>query len=80
MKTETIIAQIEESLEKVRPHLQADRGDIEFVRYEEETQVVELRFLGNCAVCPLAIMTLRAGIERVILYDVPMIKRIESVS
>ncbi len=66
-------------LEKVRPYLQVDNGDIEFVRYEPDTQVAEVRFLGMCHDCAMSIMTLRAGIERFILKDVPEVRRIEMV-
>lgn len=74
---------IKEEVEKVfasiRPYLQVDNGDIEFVRYDEEDKVLEVRFLGMCRTCPLSQMTLRAGIERFILKNIPEIKRIEAV-
>ncbi len=66
-------------VESLRAPLQADGGDLEFVRFEEDTSVLEVRFLGNCSACPLAIMTLRAGIERVILRELPFIRRVEAV-
>lgn len=50
------------------------------VRFLHETGVLEVRWLGTCAICPMSRMTLRAGIERVILNDVPEVKRIEAVS
>lgn len=74
---------IKEEVEKVfasiRPYLQVDNGDIEFVRYDSEDKVLEVRFLGMCRTCPLSQMTLRAGIERFILKNIPEIKRIEAV-
>ena len=70
---------IGEVIESLRPHLQKDGGDLEFVRYEEATNVLEVRYLGNCRDCPLAIMTLRAGIERVILKELPFVRRVEAV-
>lgn len=66
-------------LEDVRPYLHEDNGDIEFVSVSEEG-IVEVRFLGACATCSLSIMTLRAGIERVLLTSVPGLVRIEAVS
>lgn len=63
----------------MRPYLQEDEGDIEFVRFENETSVLEVRFLGNCKTCPLSVMTLRAGIERYLLARIPEIRRVESV-
>jgi Fe-S cluster biogenesis protein NfuA len=68
---------INEVLDRIRHHLLKDNGDIEFVSYEEENGVANVRFLGNCRTCPLSIMTLRAGIERYILKYVPEVKRIE---
>jgi Fe-S cluster biogenesis protein NfuA len=68
---------VEEILVQIRPHLQEDGGDVEFYAYEEDTQVLELRFLGSCSVCPLSIMTLRAGIERFILKQIPEVRRVE---
>lgn len=66
------------ALEKVRPFLQADNGDVELVEVSEDG-IVKVRLLGACELCPLSIMTLRAGIERSILNDVPGVKRIEAV-
>ena len=62
MNAEEIIGQIKSILEQVRPYLLADGGDIEFVRYEDDIGVVEVRFLGQCAQCPMQMMTLRAGV------------------
>jgi Fe-S cluster biogenesis protein NfuA len=66
-------------LAKLRPYLEEDGGDVEFVRFEEETRVLELRLLGNCRGCPLSLMTLRGGIERHILHEIPEIRRVEPV-
>lgn len=70
--------EILKALEKVRPFLQADNGDVELVDVSEDG-IVKVRLLGACELCPLSIMTLRAGIERSILNDVPGVKRIEAV-
>lgn len=70
---------IREALESVRPYLQQDGGDIEFVSVDA-AGIVELRFLGACATCSLSIMTLRAGIERALILACPSIQRIEAVS
>lgn len=79
MNAEEIIEQIKSILEQVRPYLLADGGDIEFVRYEDDIGVVEVRFLGQCAQCPMQMMTLRAGVERWLLAGIPSLKRIEAV-
>ena len=70
---------IEEVLEKIRPYLLQDEGDVEFVSIENGN-IVKVRLLGACYNCPLSLMTLRAGIERLLMKEIPGIKRIESVS
>lgn len=76
---QTILERIHSALEECRPYLNVDGGDVEFVRYEEETRTVEIRFLGACVTCPMSVMTLRAGIERILIRRVPEIRRIEQV-
>jgi len=76
----TIEERIEQSLESARPYLKADGGDVCMVRFLPASGVLEVRWLGTCAICPMSRMTLRAGIERVVLKDVPEVKRIEAVS
>jgi len=71
--------QIEEVLKKVRPYLQIDNGDVEFVGIDNEN-IVKVRLLGSCNGCPMSLMTLRAGIERLIMKDIPDVKRVESVN
>ncbi len=71
---------IESALEYCRPFLKIDGGNIELVSIDEAAGIVDIRFLGACATCPLKIMTLRAGIERAIMLEAPEIKRIEEVS
>ena len=66
-------------LNKIRPYLQTDGGDIQFVKVTSDG-FVELRLTGSCSTCPMKPMTLRAGIERAIMHEIPEIKRIESVS
>lgn len=71
--------QIEEALETVRPYLQEDRGDVCLIRVTDDG-IVELKWEGTCKVCPMAVMTLRAGVERTLLLKVPGIKRVEAVT
>ncbi len=77
--TESLRQRIEDALVEVRPYLAVDNGDIEIVRYEESTGVLELRFLGACKTCSMSAMTLRAGIERAIRMHLPEIRRVEAV-
>jgi Fe-S cluster biogenesis protein NfuA len=68
---------VEEALARIRPALQADGGDVELMDVKEG--VVMLRLTGACGGCPMATMTLRQGIERVIKEQVPEIKEVIAV-
>ena len=70
--------EILKALESVRPFLQADNGDIELIDVTDDG-IVKVRLLGECETCPLSIMTLRAGIERTLMKQVPGVRRIEAV-
>ncbi len=74
MKSEVLKA-----LNNIRPYLQADNGDVELIDVTDEG-IVKVKLLGSCESCPLSIMTLRAGIERAIMKEVPAVRRIEAVS
>ena len=71
--------EIQKALNNIRPYLQADNGDVELVDVSEDG-IVKVKLLGACEICPLSMMTLRAGIERAIMREVPAVKRIEAVS
>ena len=71
--------EVKKALDSIRPYLQADDGDIELVDVTEDG-IVKVKLTGACVVCPLSVITLRAGIERSLLRQVPGIKRVESVS
>ncbi len=66
------------ALEKVRPYLQIDGGDVELVDVHEDGIVV-VRLIGACRECPMSVMTLRAGIERALMLSVPEVRRVEAV-
>ncbi|OGU62782.1 MAG: hypothetical protein A2V66_06480 [Ignavibacteria bacterium RBG_13_36_8] len=70
---------VEAALEKIRPYLKADGGDVEFVKITDDG-IVEVKLTGACVGCPMSQMTLRAGIERALLREVPGIKRVEAVN
>ena len=71
-------AKVQEVLDKVRPALQADGGDCELVNIREDG-VVEVRLQGACGNCPMATLTLKAGIERVLKEELPEVKEVISV-
>jgi Fe-S cluster biogenesis protein NfuA len=75
----TVEERIEQCLQSIRPFLHADGGDVKLVRFRPEG-VLEVRWEGMCSGCPLSAMTLRAGIERALLQNVPEVNRIEAVS
>lgn len=76
---ESVEQRIEEALKLVRPYLQADGGDVRLVRFRTGG-IVELRWEGTCVICPMSVMTLRAGVERTLMKEVPEIVRVEAVS
>ena len=67
-----------EALDKIRPFLQRDGGDIEFVELTED-MTVKVRLQGHCAGCPGAQMTIKGVVERIIKESYPEIKGVESV-
>ena len=70
--------QIEQALNKIRPALQRDGGDIELVEVEE-SGIVKVRLTGACGGCPMSQMTLKQGVERIVKQLVPEVKSVESV-
>ena len=68
---------IQTALEKIRPALQADGGDVELVDFEDG--IVSVRLTGACGGCPMSTMTLKMGIERVLREQVPDVKEVVSV-
>jgi Fe-S cluster biogenesis protein NfuA len=70
--------QVQQALDKIRPVLQKDGGDVELVDVTDEG-VVQVRLTGACKGCPMSQMTLKNGIERVLFKEVPEIKGVESV-
>ncbi len=68
---------IEAVLNSIRPNLQADGGDVELIDVSEG--VVKLRLRGACAGCPMAALTLKNGIERILKAEIPEIKQIIAV-
>ena len=69
--------QVKAVLETIRPNLQADGGDVEFVSIDGD--VVKVRLTGACGGCPMATMTLKNGIERIVKEKVEGISSVESV-
>ena len=68
---------VEEALALIRPALQADGGDVELIDVNQG--VVKLKLKGACGGCPMATMTLRYGIERVLKEKIPEVKEVITV-
>jgi Fe-S cluster biogenesis protein NfuA len=79
MDVERLEQRIERALELSRPYLRADGGDVQVVRVKPGG-ILEVRWVGTCAGCPMSQLTLRAGVERAVLKEVPEIVRVEAVS
>jgi Fe-S cluster biogenesis protein NfuA len=69
---------VEKALEKIRPHLKADGGDVELVEVTPDG-IVKVRLKGACGSCPMASMTLQMGIARILKQEVPEIKDVQAV-
>jgi Fe-S cluster biogenesis protein NfuA len=69
---------VQAAIDKIRPMLKADGGDVELIDVSAQG-VVQVRLQGACSGCPMSQMTLRNGIERIIKQEVPEVKSVESV-
>ncbi|MDI6794455.1 MAG: NifU family protein [bacterium] len=69
---------VSKALDDIRPHLQADGGDVELVGVEEDG-TVKVRLTGACGCCPMSQMTLKAGIENALKQQIPEVKKVVSV-
>jgi len=68
---------VESALNKVRPSLQADGGDVQLIDVDEQG-VVKVKLTGACGGCPMSQMTLKMGIEKILKQNVPEVTRVES--
>jgi len=68
--------QILQALNVIRPALQEHGGDVEFVDFNEETGVVRVKLIGACQGCPLANITLKERIKKLLQKEVPAVKEV----
>jgi len=73
----TIKERVRTALERVRPYLQSDGGDIDLIDVTED-MTVKVKLKGACHGCPYSMQTLKAGVEQAIMKEVPEIKRVIS--
>ncbi|MBA4158352.1 MAG: NifU family protein [Gemmatimonadetes bacterium] len=69
---------IETSLDTVRPALQMDGGDVEFVAFDADTATVHVRLVGVCGACPISPTTVKHGIERRLKEMVPEVREVRA--
>lgn len=68
---------VKKALDKVRPMLQQDGGDVELVEVDEDKGIVKVTLTGACKGCPMSRMTLKAGIEKFLMSEVPEVNSVE---
>jgi len=71
--------QVKKIIEKIRPALQMDGGDVQLVEVDEKKGVVKVKLIGACAHCPMSQMTLKMGIEEEIKKNVKGVKEVVAV-
>ncbi|MEI7499804.1 MAG: NifU family protein [Bacteroidota bacterium] len=76
---EELVTKVKNVIEQIRPYLQADGGDVEYVNITEDN-IVNIKLLGMCGNCPHSQMTLKNGIEAAVIRALPEIKSVESVT
>jgi Fe-S cluster biogenesis protein NfuA len=73
-----MLEEVQKVLDMIRPNLQADGGDVELVEVTDDG-VVKVKLVGACGHCPMSTMTLKMGIERTLMDQVPGVKEVVSV-
>ena len=76
---EEIIKKVHNVIEQIKPYLQQDGGDIEFVEYTDEN-IVNVKLLGACGSCPYSTMTLKNGVESAMKKAIPEVKSVEAIN
>lgn len=74
-----LYAEVKAALDKIRPYLEADGGDVKIVEITDE-KVVMIELLGACGSCPMSTLTMKAGVEETIKREVPEIKSVEAIN
>ena len=77
MKNDEIVSQIILLIEKLKPFLISDGGNLEFVKYEEN--IVYVRMMGACKDCEMMDVTLKEGIEEIIISEIPEVKEVRNI-
>lgn len=70
---------IKESLDSIRPSLQADGGDIEFIGFDKKKGIAKVSLVGHCAHCPMSQVTLKQGVEAILMKEIPEVKEVINI-
>jgi len=70
---------VQDVLDRIRPALQADGGDVELIDVDETNGIVKVRLTGACGGCPFATMTIKNGIEEALKQEIPEVKEVQQV-
>ena len=73
------VDKIKSVLEQIRPSLQMDGGDVQFVDFDAASGLLKVELMGHCAHCPMSTMTLKQGIEAELKQAVPEVKEVRAV-
>lgn len=76
MNKKEVLTKVNIGLEKIRPFLNSDGGDVKIVELSDDG-VLTLEFLGNCSSCSMSNMTFKSGIEENVLKEAPEIKLVQ---
>lgn len=77
MNTDDVINRIIELIDRLRPFLLNDGGNLEFVKYEDN--IVYVRMMGACKDCAMMDITLKEGIEEIIVSEIPEVKEVKNI-
>lgn len=78
-KNQDLIDRVEKVIDQIRPYLQADGGNIKFVKITDD-KVVYVELQGACKGCPMSMMTLKSGVEEAVKKAIPEIKSVEATN
>ncbi len=79
MEKKELENKVKNVIDQIRPYLEADGGNIEFVNLTDDN-VVNVELQGACATCPMSIMTLKQGVEQAMIKALPQIRSVEAVN
>jgi len=74
-----MVEKVKKVIAELRPFLQGDGGDIEFVSFDEKSGEVQVKLTGACSGCPMATVTLKQGVEAKLMEEIPEVKSVVAV-